>query len=88
MYKTCSLLGDSITTFEGPIPAGNDIYYSHENTDVCAVEDIWWKIFLGKSGLELIVNESYSGSKILENGRLPISLGFLHDNHDLLIRKI
>ena len=79
MFETCSILGDSISTFEGYIPTGNNVYYPHENSDVCAVENTWWKIFLGKSGLELIVNESYSGSKILENGTLPISSGFLSD---------
>ena len=86
MYKTCSLLGDSITTFEGYIPADNRVYYPHGNSDVSVVEDTWWKIFLRKSKLKLIANESYSGAKILEDGStFPISSGFLSDTRlDLL----
>lgn len=79
MFETCSILGDSISTFEGYIPKGNRVYYPHENSDVNTVEDTWWKIFLERSGLKLIINASYSGSKILENGTLPIDSGFLSE---------
>ena len=62
--KTLSILGDSISTFAGYIPTGNAHYYTGENCDVFSVNDIWWKKLIDALGMTLVVNESWSGSKV------------------------
>lgn len=59
-----SILGDSISTFQGYIPAG---YYDFfpGNGQVNAVEDTWWQIVAGDLGLTLCVNGSSSGATVV-----------------------
>ena len=58
-----SILGDSISTFQGYIPAG---YYDFfpGNGEVNAVEDTWWQIVAGDLELALYVNGSSSGATV------------------------
>lgn len=60
--KTLSILGDSISTFAGYIPAGNATYYP--SSTVQAVTDTWWKKLIDALGLTLDVNNSWSGSRV------------------------
>lgn len=56
-----SILGDSISTYEGWIPEGNSVFYPHDG----AVQDVsqtWWKIVLDETEFALCVNGSSSGS--------------------------
>lgn len=64
--KKISILGDSISTFAGYIPSGNATYFP--NANITSVEQTWWKKLINYSGLELEVNNSWSGSRIT-NGR-------------------
>lgn len=62
--KKISILGDSISTFSGYIPSGNANYYTGNNCGVSSVNDIWWKKLIDALGMTLVVNESWSGSKV------------------------
>ena len=60
--KTLSILGDSISTFSGYIPAGNATYYPRD--DVQTVDGTWWKKLIDALGMTLEVNNSWSGSYV------------------------
>lgn len=56
---TYSLLGDSISTFEGYIPEGYIPFYTREMMDPA---ETWWNQFAALSGWILLTNSSWSGS--------------------------
>ena len=60
--KWVSILGDSISTFVGYNPDGQNPYYP--TSDVTDVKQTWWHILLTKLGAKLCVNESYGGRKV------------------------
>lgn len=60
--KKLSILGDSITTYRGYIPTGYETYYP--TSDVTSVDLTWWKQLVDTTGLELLVNGSWSGSAV------------------------
>ena len=62
--KTISILGDSISTFKGHVPEGNAVYYTGSNCGVSSVDDLWWKKLIDAFGASLLVNESWSGSRV------------------------
>lgn len=65
--KQFSVLGDSISTLEGYIPRGYRVYYTQqiaENTQVRNPEDTWWGQVIQFFGGELLVNDSWSGSRV------------------------
>lgn len=71
--KQFSILGDSISTFDGCHPAGYRVFYSAENspqTGVSAINDTWWDKVISFFGGKLLVNNSWSGSRVT---RLPES---------------
>ena len=60
--KTLSILGDSISTYAGHIPAENATYYPYETVD--AVEKTWWHKLVTALGMSVEVNNSWSGSRV------------------------
>lgn len=63
--KNVLILGDSYSTFAGYIPEGNAIYYStneRPETDVRRVEETWWYSLCKEEGLNVVLNESWSGA--------------------------
>ena len=63
--KNIMIVGDSYSTFVGYVPKGYDIYYGcNEQTDVTAVEETWWYELMQEKGLNIIRNDSWSGSTI------------------------
>lgn len=69
--KRFSILGDSISTLEGYNPKGYALYYTGDNkvrTNVFEKEDTWWGKVIDALGAELLVNNSWSGSRVT---RLP-----------------
>jgi lysophospholipase L1-like esterase len=62
--KKLAIYGDSISTFAGYIPAGNATYYTGTNADVATVDDTWWKKVVDALGLDLLVNNSWSGRAV------------------------
>ena len=67
MHKKALIFGDSYSTFEGCVPDGYAIYYfprSCEYTDVREKEQTWWHRVMAQAGLELVLNNSWSGSTV------------------------
>lgn len=65
------IFGDSYSTFEGFIPAGYDVYYSEENRDGTGVTDVaqtWWHMLAREADLNLVLNDSWSGSTMGHTG--------------------
>lgn len=65
--KKFSILGDSISTFEGSNPSGYAVFYREDNcvkTNVTQIGDTWWDKVIGFLGGELLVNNSWSGSRV------------------------
>lgn len=75
--KSISFLGDSITTFEG---YSNDC--QNRNTTICEnktyykgynhitdVNDTWWMQTANNVGLNVLVNNSYSGDKVIDKAQ-------------------
>lgn len=71
MKRTFSILGDSYSTFKGYIPEGYSVYYPWVESvpDVLRVEDTWWHLLMQRRNLELLKNNSYSGSTVCTNVR-------------------
>ena len=72
--KKLSILADSISTYEGFIPVGNEKFYPRTDSptvfDVNSVEKTWWKKLINETGLVLDVNNSWSGSKVADGVNL------------------
>lgn len=61
------IFGDSYSTFENYVPDGYAIYYSEQGrpeTDVTNVSQTWWHQVVSEAKLNLILNNSWSGSTI------------------------
>ena len=66
-----SVFGDSLSTLEGYNPPGYEVYYTGqicEATGVKSPSDTWWGKVIESLGAELLVNDSFSGSRV---SRLP-----------------
>ncbi len=70
--KKVSVCGDSISTFTGYIPENYSVFYP-EYGDVQTAEETWWMQVIGRTGMELCRNASYSGSTVS---------GQSQDNHE------
>ncbi|MDE5670238.1 MAG: TIGR02452 family protein [Eubacterium sp.] len=69
--KQFSILGDSISTLAGYNPKDYKVFYADENCEKSGVkemQDTWWGKVIDFFGGELLVNNSWSGSRIT---RLP-----------------
>ena len=79
--KWISILGDSISTYEGWIPSGNSIYYPKDDVD--NVNKTWWHMLLSKLEAKLCVNQSWSGRRVTDDGATEaraasLGMGKLH----------
>ena len=66
--KTFSIMGDSVSTFTGYIPNGYATYYPHNGNNVTHWYDTYWGMLIQKAGMTLLVNDSYSGSRVSYSG--------------------
>ena len=66
--KTFSILGDGTTTFQGYLPTDCITWYTGSNADVEVVGDTFWGKLIAKTGMALIVNNSWDGSKLTYDG--------------------
>ena len=66
---TVSILGDSISTFAGYIPTADGVNLKHASfypkRDIRRVEDTWWAQVILRMNGRLGINESWSGSCVL-----------------------
>lgn len=91
--KNChvSILGDSYSTFEGYIPAGQAVYYPRieKVPDVTEVTHTWWQPLFARRNMNLLINDSYSGSTVCKDtrpGQGPES-AFVYRMHNTLSEK-
>lgn len=71
--RSFSILGDSISTFDGCNPSGFRVYYEGERcvqTGVLSAADTWWSHVIAKLGGKLLANSSFSGS-LVEGAGFP-----------------
>lgn len=67
--KQFSVLGDSISTLDGYNPIGYNLFYAGENcfrSGVREMKDTWWGKVIDFFGGELLVNNSWSGSRVTQ----------------------
>lgn len=67
MKNNAMIFGDSYSTFKGFIPDGYEIYYSDTEcyeTGVSQVSQTWWHQVAAEANLNLVLNNSWSGSTI------------------------
>lgn len=70
--KKVSILGDSISTYEGYIPSGYATKYP--TGDVDNVNKTWWYMLIQELGMVLGVDNAYSGSTVGGNSHQMASL--------------
>lgn len=84
--KYVSILGDSISTYEGysndyintnSTIKNNRSYYKEPNY-IMEVTDTWWLKTINKLNMKLLVNNSFSGDKVITGGQTRSKE--LHDN--------
>ena len=66
--KSVSVLGDSISTYQGYIPEENAVFYSGSNCGVSNVGQTWWKRTIDALGYNLNTNNSWSGDRVTNHG--------------------
>ena len=65
--KRFSVLGDSVSTLEGFNPRGSRVFYDEsrrESSGIWEMGDTWWGKVIDFFGGELLVNDSWSGSRV------------------------
>ena len=65
--KYFSILGDSISTLEGYLPEGYHVFYTGkkcEEAGIYSMKDTWWGQVILELGGRLLVNSSWSGSRV------------------------
>ncbi len=81
-----SILGDSISTFNGysnnaavnSTIGSNAVWYYGNNNEVTSVDQTWWKRVADTTGMEVLVNNSFSGDKVCVYGKTRATQ--LHNN--------
>ena len=71
MKNNAIIIGDSYSTFKGFIPEGYAFYYSEierGGTGVTMVEETWWYMLSYEADLNIVLNDSWSGSTICYTG--------------------
>ena len=61
-----SLLGDSISSYTGTVPAGNDVYYTGSNAGVSSSNQMWWKVLCDETGMIPLIIDGYSGCGVTQ----------------------
>lgn len=59
-----SIIGDSISTYQGTMPSGYASYYPHTDNSLDSVTKTWWYELISETGMEMLVNASWSGSTV------------------------
>ena len=65
--KSFTIIGDSISTYQGYIPAGFAAFYPYPTSDVIDVNRTWWMQVINKVGGSLFLNNSYSGTCVADS---------------------
>ncbi len=68
--KLISILGDSISTYEGYNPEDYPVFYAGEQCEASglrSVEDTWWSLVIHQLNGRLCANSSFSGCGVLDS---------------------
>ena len=90
MKTKAIIFGDSYSTFENFVPAGYPAYYSEHwgETDVRKVEETWWYQVAKELDLNIVLNNSWSGSTICytayDNRDCSGDSSFIYRLHELI----
>ncbi len=84
--KRVSFIGDSISTFQGysnnieynATIGKNSVYYKNDRNGFTDVNETWWMQTVKATGMELLVNNSWSGDRVTNRGIARAKQ--LHDN--------
>lgn len=74
MINNLLILGDSYSTFEKQIPQGYSSYYYPRMVDPekpvrkMELDETWWRRFMKRTGANLVLNDSWSGTTICHTG--------------------
>lgn len=74
--RTVSIMGDSVSTFEGYNPEGYEVYYDKEcqiYNEMEDVQDTWWMQVLEAIDGKLCINNAFSGS-VISDKKFPGAL--------------
>ncbi|MGX8706685.1 MAG: SGNH/GDSL hydrolase family protein [bacterium] len=66
-----SILGDSLSTYYGWNPRGYAVFYDRDmalENELSSVKDTWWHQIIASYGGDLVMNNSFSGSRVTGNG--------------------
>jgi lysophospholipase L1-like esterase len=77
--RTFSVLGDSISTFIGCNPEGNEVFYPRTGFGVNTATQTWWSMLADRLDLALLCNDSYSGSRVSRTGTRPPSSCYIDE---------
>lgn len=84
---TVAIYGDSISTFAGYIPESFAYYYPQATLDVQTVGDTWWYKLCQNNNLNIVINNSISGTGVLNAGGMSGYAGLSQKRVDLLIQE-
>ena len=77
MKKNIFIMGDSYSTYKGYNPEEYGSNYSDERKEepvVKGVEKTWWRILANENNLNIVLNDSFSGSTICNTVRETLSI--------------
>lgn len=77
MKHNILIMGDSYSTYEGYIPKGYHYYYSDTRVEkpiVKGVEKTWWKRLANENDLNILLNDSFSGSSVCNTVRETLTV--------------
>lgn len=66
--KTFSILGDGVTTLQGFLPTDCVSWYDGVNGEVAELGHTFWGKLISGVGMELLVNNSWDGTKLIFDG--------------------
>lgn len=75
MARLFSVLGDSISTYEGITPEGWRVFYEGERIEragMTSVRDTWWSLVIEHFGGQLLANSSWSGC-VVQGSEFPVA---------------
>lgn len=73
--KLFSIMGDSISTFEGVTPKGYNVFYTKSRkleSGIITIDDTWWGRVIKAIGGGILVNNSWSGSLVCKHPQCEI----------------
>lgn len=83
---TIGIYGDSVSTYFGYIPDNFSYYYPQPTLDVLDVGDTWWYKLYQNNNLNIKINNSISGTGVINYGGMPGFNGLSQKRIDLLIQ--